>query len=466
MSFATNTVRPEPACKHLVLDAGPLLSLSPLRGLAETFYTVPQVLDELKDKRAREHFQKLGLSAGVSVQVQSPDAQSLAHVIQFAKKTGDYSVLSTADLCVLALTYALEQKETREEDRKVAEKVAFALDFDTAPVHQDSSIAHPTPPEHSLEDAVSTLEIVSDHDDDEKESHIEADEQIPNQGAHDHPNPSPSSPSPPSQQPHTTEDSLYDDPSSSDDGEGDWITPSNVALHKSRALNLIPDDSSSSKHQKARAKQIKSGCMTADFAMQNVLLQMGLSLVGVEGKRIERVKTWVLRCHACFKICKDASRKFCPSCGSPTLLRASVTLSSPSASSSTPALQVHLRKNFQYKTRGTIYSIPAPKPGTAKTGSGEGLVLREDQSAWVNAKKHADGKREREEKRMLRGTAGMKTESGGGVLGSWMDPDWMPEMLTVGAGGKGRNVRTSGFEGDMPVVGYGRKNPNERRRKK
>ena len=69
----------KPACKSLVLDAGPLLALSPLRGLAETFYTVPQVLDELKDKRAREHFERLGLSAGVRIQVQSPDPKSLAH---------------------------------------------------------------------------------------------------------------------------------------------------------------------------------------------------------------------------------------------------------------------------------------------------------------------------------------------------------------------------------------------------
>lgn len=69
----------KPACKHLVLDAGPLLSLSPLRGLAETFYTVPQVLDELRDKRAREHFEKLALSAGVRIEVQSPDSKSLAH---------------------------------------------------------------------------------------------------------------------------------------------------------------------------------------------------------------------------------------------------------------------------------------------------------------------------------------------------------------------------------------------------
>ncbi len=74
-----STTNSKPACKNLVLDAGPLLSLSPLRGLAEAFYTVPQVLDELKDKRAREHFEKLGLSAGVRIQVQSPDSASLAH---------------------------------------------------------------------------------------------------------------------------------------------------------------------------------------------------------------------------------------------------------------------------------------------------------------------------------------------------------------------------------------------------
>ena len=93
---------------------------------------------------------------------------------------------------------------------------------------------------------------------------------------------------------------LYDDPSDEDDGEGEWITPSNVGLHKSRALQLIPGEDAR-KGRRGKAEQVKSGCMTADFAMQNVLLQMGLSLVGVEGKRIERVKTWVLRCHACFK---------------------------------------------------------------------------------------------------------------------------------------------------------------------
>ena len=96
---------------------------------------------------------------------------------------------------------------------------------------------------------------------------------------------------------------IYDDPSDSDDGEGDWITPSNVAIHKSRALDLLPGNEFKL-GGKQRDQPIGSGCMTADFAMQNVLLQMGLNLVGLEGKRIEKVKSWVLRCHACFKYAK------------------------------------------------------------------------------------------------------------------------------------------------------------------
>lgn len=102
----------------------------------------------------------------------------------------------------------------------------------------------------------------------------------------------------------TPEVPLYDDPSTDeDDGSGDWITPDNVALHKSRALEFLPSSDGDLKKRRRVADEetVLAGCMTADFAMQNVLLQMGLTLVGVEGKRIQKVKTWVLRCHACFK---------------------------------------------------------------------------------------------------------------------------------------------------------------------
>lgn len=36
-------------------------------------------------------------------------------MIQWSKKSGDYSVLSQPDLCVLALTYMLEQEALKEE---------------------------------------------------------------------------------------------------------------------------------------------------------------------------------------------------------------------------------------------------------------------------------------------------------------------------------------------------------------
>ncbi|KII94965.1 hypothetical protein PLICRDRAFT_197945 [Plicaturopsis crispa FD-325 SS-3] len=480
-----------PRCRKLVLDAGPLLSLSPLRGLAETYLTVPQVLEELKDKRAREHFERLGLSAGVRIEVRSPDAASLAHVIQFAKKTGDYSVLSHADLCILALTYSLDKLDKEEalkaseektstsdpsssnsspENPKTSEQAISELseDLSNASIRDGESssgvAANPDAPEHTEETVAESYE----HDLEplnvelhpaEDDTHVSSDsDNLPTTPTDPEPIPSSSIP-PKSSIPPAP---VYDDPSDSDDGEGEWITPSNVALHKSRALDLLP--AAGQGKGKARAV-VGAGCMTADFAMQNVLLQMGLALVGVEGKKIEKLKSWVLRCHACFKICKDNSKKFCPSCGNPTLLRASVTISAPGAASDAPVMQIHLKPNFQYKTRGTIYSIPAPKPGSAKKGPGEGLILREDQTEYLRAKKHADGKHEREEARMVKGLIA-KGGEGGVSVGSWMDPDWMPEIISAGPSGKGRTVRSGGRDGDMPVIGYGRKNPNERKRRK
>ncbi|ETW84145.1 hypothetical protein HETIRDRAFT_314721 [Heterobasidion irregulare TC 32-1] len=436
-----------PACKYLVLDAGPLLSLSPLRGLAETYLTVPHVLNELKDKRAREHFERLGLSTGVRVEIRSPDAASLAHaVIQFAKKTGDYSVLSTADLAVLALTYALDIQERKRQDEQIlADKVYTIFDLDVGSV--DPAV------EEDMEER-EPLHVELHPTDENSDVAASSDNLLPSTS--DHPISSPSTPL--SSQPSSPAP-IFDDPSDDDDGEGEWITPSNVTVHKSRALGLTPPGSG-----KGKAKEkILVGCMTADFAMQNVLLQMSLDLVGVEGKKIEKVKTWVLRCHACFKICKDSSKKFCPSCGNPTLLRASVTISSPKASSDAPTMQVHLKKNFQYKTRGTIYSIPKPKPGSAKTGNGEGLILREDQTEYMRAKKQADSKRLRDEKKILNGAL----LNGGNSdlnVGNWMDPDWIPDIISAGASGKGRTPK--GRKDDMPAIGYGRKNPNERKHHK
>ena len=144
-----------------------------------------------------------------------------------------------------------------------------------------------------------------------------------------------------------------------------------------------------------------------------------------------------------------------------------MTVASPAASANAPVMQVHLKPNFQYNIRGTKYSIPAPKAGSAKTGPGTGLILREDQVEYLRAKKMADGKREREEQRLTKGILKRASSTGESTgVSSWMDPEWVPEIMSVGSGGRGRTVRNSKMDGDMPQIGHGRKNPNEKRRKK
>ncbi|SJL02135.1 uncharacterized protein ARMOST_05459 [Armillaria ostoyae] len=448
----------KPKCKNLVLDAGPLLSLSPLRGLAETYVTVPQIIEELRDKNAREHLERLGLNYGVKIEVKNPSATSLATVIQWAKKTGDYSVLSHPDLCVLALTHTLHEQAKLEKVNQEAEVVKGTIEANDDGSRDPSDASEPPPSDTESE---SQAEEQSESKDMQDLEPLDVELQPISKAK-----PPPQHPPPESKgMPNAP---LYDDPSDEDDGEGEWITPANVAIHKSRALDLLPSSDSSRRKGKDKTNEvIPVGCMTADFAMQNVLLQMGLNLVGTEGRRIQKVKSWVLRCHACFKICKDSSKKFCPSCGNPSLLRVSVTISDPGASPDTPAMQVHLKPNFQYRIRGTKYSIPAPKAGSAKTGPGEGLILREDQVEYMRAKKMADGKREREEAKMMKGLLARGARGDTGVaVGSWMDPDWIPEIMSAGTGGKGRSMRSAGMDGDMPIIGYGKKNPNERKRRK
>lgn len=274
-------------------------------------------------------------------------------MIQFAKKTGDYSVLSHADLSVLALTYALDVKEKQQAEAagegaqvrplpSLIARVALSELQATSNSGAPTDVAQETESEtttdqteektHDAEIGVKGAQELEAQETDaeaqeppesetpssselDEEDEIEAEDheerepldvelhpikdqedQSPENAASSSQPPSPTTPT---NRLNAQPEPIYDDPSDEEDGEGEWITPSNVALHKSRALNLLPSEDG--KKGKSKQEHIPVGCMTADFAMQNVLLQMGLGLVSVEGKRIERVKSWVLRCHACFK---------------------------------------------------------------------------------------------------------------------------------------------------------------------
>lgn len=86
----------------------------------------------------------------------------------------------------------------------------------------------------------------------------------------------------------------------------------------------------------------------------------------------------------------------------------------------------------------------------------------------MKARKKLDAKQEREEAKMLKGilNRGVDGNAGATGLGSWMDPDWIPEIMSAGAGGKGRTTRSAGMDGDLPQIGYGKTNPNARRKRK
>ncbi|WWC67253.1 uncharacterized protein I206_101160 [Kwoniella pini CBS 10737] len=423
--------------QHLILDAGPLLSLTPLRHLATSFHTTPMVLAELRDPKAREHWERLGLT-GVEVTVEQPTSQSMAAVTAFAKKTGDFAVLSQTDLSVAALTWQYEVQVNgiegirTEPGQKITKKPTTVID--------------------KQEKQSAVKEDVIESEEEDEEDHLEEVEAItqsieqvllepkpeltPENSA---PVETESSPRVAQPQQADEENSIVQDIDDESDG-GEWITPSNLTTHRSRDLGLITPGGSGAKPPNVAA-------MTGDFAVQNILLGMGLGLVGEGGKRISKVKSFVLRCHACFKICKDSSKRFCPSCGNATLMRTTVSIDSK-----TGKQNIHLKKNFQYHLRGTKYSIPDAKMGKAKgqQKGGSGLILREDQQEWSDAVRIQDREKAKEDKRRAKG-----------ALEGWNDPDWLPEIISVGTAGQGRSNGNN-----MPTIGHGRKNPNQARRKR
>ena len=93
----------------LVLDAGPILKntppLSTLLARSEELITTPAVVREIRDPDARARVETLYLPF---LKQRSPTPKSVAVLSEFARKTGDRTVLSKTDIEVLALAYEIE----------------------------------------------------------------------------------------------------------------------------------------------------------------------------------------------------------------------------------------------------------------------------------------------------------------------------------------------------------------------
>ncbi|KAL6879343.1 D-site 20S pre-rRNA nuclease [Trichoderma novae-zelandiae] len=423
-SPATSVVATKPI-HSLVLDTGPLIKNDPpasvLLAKAEKLYTLPNIIDEIRDAATRARVETTLLPF---VTVRSPKPESLKFIADFAKKTGDYGVLSRPDMEVLALGYELEcernggdwrlrntpgqksvngrpQQEKPVTDEAPEGQVQEDAPKDTAELEQalesakDGADGQSEPQaEAKLNDDMERLNIEAPAGDEEQTTEPATSEAAPD--------------SPSAQQP--------EEASEESDDEG-WITPSN--LKKQQAI----DAGASGTSANATPKILQAAILTSDYAMQNVALRINLNLVTPALSRITYLKTWVLRCHGCFNITKDMNKQFCPKCGQSTLTRTSCSTDQHGN------FKIHLKQNFQWNNRGNVFSVPKPVHGSSngrlpkhvggKNGWGRDLILAEDQKEHTKA---LDDQRRQRKKDL-------------------MDDDYLPDLLTGHRSGGGGKVK-------------------------
>lgn len=420
----------------ILLDTGPVIkntpSISTLLSSCEQLITIPAVEDEIRDVATRSRYET---TIKPFLTFRSPRPESVTVVRDFARKSGDLAVLSRPDVAILALAYELEcernggdwrlrrtpgqkglnGKPPQREEAKVEEavKIDAAAEVDDAEAVQEEKFEDKKEDVQEAEPGTTEPEIVAKQTAKTEVSHPDSD--------------APHTKEVTKEAPPITIPEAEDDAGSDSDSEG-WITPSNLKTH-------IEADAagSSTSSTAAQPKILQVATITTDFAMQNVLLLMNLNLLSATNSltRIRNIKTFVLRCHACFQVVKETSKQFCPRCGGATLTRVAC-----STDSQTGEFKLHLKKNMQWNTRGDRYSIPKAVAGSANgrvTGGGKGgwgnnLMLTEDQKEYQRAMTMEKRTKERD----------------------LMDEDYLPGILTGDRGraggriqvGAGRNVNS------------------------
>ncbi|PUZ73714.1 hypothetical protein GQ55_1G009600 [Panicum hallii var. hallii] len=132
----------------------------------------------------------------------------------------------------------------------------------------------------------------------------------------------------------------------------------------------VDDESSGQSWALRSLSESTVACVTSDYAMQNVILQIGLRLLAPGGMQIRQMHRWVLRCHACYKVTQEVGKIFCPKCGNGgTLRKVSVTVGENGITLASRRPRVTLR--------GTKFSLPMPQGG--RDAITKNPILREDQ---------------------------------------------------------------------------------------
>ena len=445
----------------LILDAGPLITQPALvlMKLGDEIYTTPGVRGELRD----EQVQRQLIIWGDRLKVRQPKPESIHRVTAFAKQTGDSTVLSLNDIHIIALAYELDVEAHGGDDSHIrshpTEPKAGHIIQQTPPQQeqqQEQAQLTETTTERQLEpvaEASTAGEPATEEPIEDDDGFQVVTKKTRNRRHHRKHQPQPEPQPEPEPEPVVEEiqaDEVLEHVEHQDDaGEVDfdddegWITPDNINQEMLKDAADVVEDA-------APAEPLKCALATGDFACQNVAIQMGLTLMNYStGKQIHRVKNFMYRCHACFKLTpipKDGTPKhFCPKCGGATLMRCTVLVDLE-----TGKITPHLKRNFVYIRRGERYSMPSPllKMSQKKAGQrgfqhneasrhraeGEPLLLREDQKEYQQALKHNEWERRQQEK-------AMQQWIGGGSADNYISPFALTHTRNQGVRvGRGRHL--------------------------
>lgn len=487
MSEVNRVIDGNKKIKTLVFDAGPLItqSASSLQQHAYNYYTTPGVHSELKDDNVRQQL----LIWDDKLQVRQPKPEYIQKVVSFAKLTGDYAVLSTNDLHIIALAYELEceankgdwrlrkypgevlvhqtkadeKVETKQEAESEAEseKIANRNDESKPVVSEqeestqtaDAGKKKPRRRGGKKQRAKREAQLQKELDEEQMEGdeaaavvstdpvEVSGKDSVVSQESLKEETPVGDA----------GEKSELDEAYNEEDDDGDWITPENLQEEMVKDNNEQIQEASSSEKL---GPFIKVALSTGDFACQNVAMQIGLNLMNaMSGKQIRRVRNYMYRCYACFRLTpipKNGKPKhFCPKCGGNTLLRCAVSIDN-----ATGKVTPHLKANFQWFKRGDRYTLPSPLSKNQQRLQGKAgyqhnkqnrhktlqdpLILREDQKEYGQAVKNDEWQRRQNDKMLQQWI-------GGGSADNYVSPfttlqNIRPSGVKVG---KGRFVNSS-----------------------
>ncbi|XP_059062055.1 RNA-binding protein NOB1 [Achroia grisella] len=343
--------------KHLVVDTTAFIKAANLQDLAENVYTLQEVIDEVTSDRQRRKLVVLPYD----LKIKDVFTENIKIITDFAKKTGDYTSLSATDIKVMALAYQMEKENVgiehlaTEPKMQKTVKVTGIEGFNLHPenkineketnteLESDNNTQEPVEVCKNTNITVERddtkkiqLEIENDSDilteeiENLKNIHL-ADEDVNEIMAKVSDN--------------DEEETESDDESSDSDG-GEWITPGNLA-EKKREMDMGEFDD----------KTVEVACITSDFAMQNVLKQIGLNVTAIDGRVIRQLRTFIFRCTTCFKTTSVMTKLFCPKCGHATLRKVGVSIDEHGNQ------HIHINGRKPLSARGKKFSLPTPKGG-------------------------------------------------------------------------------------------------------